>query len=762
MVTGPTVAVLAPITGGFYYGGLLTGITREVAAAGGRVLLVQTLDAGLSGDDVLEAPEFGNPTARDVADGFLALAASTRPLHLDKLRAEGRPVVLVGHTADGLGLRSAMPDNAGGVHAAVAHLVREHGHTRIGFIGNLSQSDMQERFAAYEDAMRLHGLAPAPCFHAPDNALVGGRAVAARLVADGLPVTAVVVATDRNALGVVEGLREAGVSVPADVAVTGFDDVEGHTSTAPCLTTVNQQFDRVGALGARLLLAELRRDAVAPGRHTSPGELVLRTSCGCPGTLGMHAGEVPAGALRGDGAREPAGLPELHRALHAALQPDPHQPAAGAALAAAVDVVAQALEAVAAGGEDPGEAPPARAAALLQELRPTPEALRVVSAVVGEHVMRVVAAHPDTGAPGREPDRQRLIALHSRIVSALWSSTTARLMEQWVRQEATIAEQYAVSMSLLHRGGGDPRSLDWMTSTHVGAGCVALWEDGPDGERLRVAGVHDRHGDLAARLGGEVLGVRSFPPRALLERADPAAQEVAYVLPVRARGSDWGLLAVVGRIDAQTLDARATYNHWAALLAVAFEQEQLLVALRASEEQQRRRALHDAVTGLPNRTLFLELLTRALEGPGDRTSDGAGGEFAVLFLDLDGFKQVNDTLGHHAGDRLLVAVAERLLGAMRPGDVAARFGGDEFAVLLAAPAEEVVAIVERMQRAIALPVLLDGRPAAVSASVGIAVRRRGRSTAEQALRDADQAMYRAKSARRGSWVLDADGGGGTV
>ena len=90
MVSGPTVAVLSPITGGFYFGGLLTGITREVAAAGGRVLLVQTLDAGLSGDEVLGAPDYASPTARDVADGFLALAASTRPPHLEKLRAEGR------------------------------------------------------------------------------------------------------------------------------------------------------------------------------------------------------------------------------------------------------------------------------------------------------------------------------------------------------------------------------------------------------------------------------------------------------------------------------------------------------------------------------------------------------------------------------------------------------------------------------------------------------------------------------------------------
>ncbi|GAB7192870.1 hypothetical protein NUM3379_35790 [Kineococcus sp. NUM-3379] len=748
MPTGPTIAVLSPITGGFYFGGLLAGITREVTAAGGRVLLVQTLDAGLSGNEVLGAPDFGTPTGWDLADGFVSLAASTQRVYLERLLTVGKPVVLAGNRVDGLPVRSAMPDNAGGVQAAVDHLVRVHGHTRIAFAGNLAQTDMQERHTAFGEAMRAHGLEPDPAlfFPAPDNAEAGGRVVAERMLTRGLPATAVVAATDRNALGIVEELREVGLSVPGDLAVVGFDDVERWSRTRPVLTTVNQQFDRVGALGARLLLAELRGEAVPGGRHTSPADLVPRTSCGC-------SRQAPAAA-----PATPPGREELERSLHAALLPDPDVPGSGTTLRALADLLAGAVEDVATGGGEVPETDLGRLGELLRTLRPSPESLHRVTTALGAFVSSAVGRLRPPGSEAPDPaveeaTRDRIIRCHNRLVSALWLPHTQDLLDVAVAQEKIIAEQYQVSMSLLDRDGTDPRSLAWMASTHVELGCLALWDGDAGSGRLRIVGVHDLRGGLGPALLGTGTTVTSFPPQQVLERADAAAGQVTYVIPVRARGSDWGLLAVVGHIDARSLDARATYNHWAALLTVAFEQERLLAALRTSEEHLRRRALHDAVTGLPNRTLFLERLTQVLDGDGTHPPR----EFAVLFLDLDGFKQVNDTRGHHAGDQLLVTIAERLLGTIRSGDTAARFGGDEFAVLLEAPVGDVLPVVERMQRAIAVPVDLDGRQAVVTASVGIAVRRRGAATAEQVLRDADAAMYRAKSTRRGSWVLD-DGG----
>jgi diguanylate cyclase (GGDEF)-like protein len=164
---------------------------------------------------------------------------------------------------------------------------------------------------------------------------------------------------------------------------------------------------------------------------------------------------------------------------------------------------------------------------------------------------------------------------------------------------------------------------------------------------------------------------------------------------------------------------------------------------RRTVDRLRHDALHDGLTGLPNRTLFLDRLTWSLRRAQRR---GGRGRSAVLFLDLNRFKAINDSLGHQAGDHLLQAVAHRLPSALRPGDTVARLGGDEFTVLLEdiAEAREATAVAERVQLALAEPIRIAGRALAVTTAIGIALA--GPDTApEDLIRDADVAMYRAKA-----------------
>jgi len=165
---------------------------------------------------------------------------------------------------------------------------------------------------------------------------------------------------------------------------------------------------------------------------------------------------------------------------------------------------------------------------------------------------------------------------------------------------------------------------------------------------------------------------------------------------------------------------------------------------RGAEDQLRHAALHDALTGLPNRNLFMERLARAIL----RTRERDDFQFAVLFLDLDRFKVVNDGLGHHVGDELLVAIARRIQRALREEDTVARFGGDEFAILLVDIGDVGYArdVAERIQRAISSPVNLDGYEVFTSASIGIALSSAAYGKPEYLLRNADMAMYRAKAA----------------
>lgn len=168
---------------------------------------------------------------------------------------------------------------------------------------------------------------------------------------------------------------------------------------------------------------------------------------------------------------------------------------------------------------------------------------------------------------------------------------------------------------------------------------------------------------------------------------------------------------------------------------------------KALEDELRHQALHDSLTRLPNRALFLDLLERALAESRRRRSS-----VAVCFLDLDGFKGVNDTLGHTAGDELLMQVADGLRGVLRTEDVAARFGGDEFAVLLkGADRATAEAVGLRILRAVRGPMRILGRPVSVGASVGIALTEDRSETPEALIHRADVAMYAAKTGGKGRY-----------
>jgi diguanylate cyclase (GGDEF)-like protein/PAS domain S-box-containing protein len=171
---------------------------------------------------------------------------------------------------------------------------------------------------------------------------------------------------------------------------------------------------------------------------------------------------------------------------------------------------------------------------------------------------------------------------------------------------------------------------------------------------------------------------------------------------------------------------------------------------RVLEEELNHRAFHDTLTGLANRALFLDRLTHAM-ARSDRGSDPV----AVLFLDLDDFKTVNDSLGHPAGDRLLVAVADRIRSATRPGDTVARFGGDEFAVLVESGTmpEAAQVVAGRITAALAPTLRLQNSDVVVRASIGIAIGMRPRETPDDLLRDADLAMYLAKHNGKGRFEM---------
>ncbi len=191
-------------------------------------------------------------------------------------------------------------------------------------------------------------------------------------------------------------------------------------------------------------------------------------------------------------------------------------------------------------------------------------------------------------------------------------------------------------------------------------------------------------------------------------------------------------------VDVEVHCTKVSFNDRPAILVTLLD----VTSRKETEERLFQAAFHDPLTGLPNRILFMERLEHAF------LRQKRGREFAVLFVDLNRFKSLNDSLGHAAGDEMLNLVGHRLNLCIRPGDTVARFGGDEFAMLVEdiAHVSDATQIAERVREAISTPALINGQDVQTGGSIGIALSSAGYRTPEEILRDADLAMYRAKGA----------------
>jgi diguanylate cyclase (GGDEF)-like protein len=607
-----TFGILSPFVGGDYYGAIIEGINAAAVAGGDRIMAMQTLDPGAHSADRSGVPDFRRPISWNQLAGLVVLPGAVDTGYAAEAHRSGLPVVFVAQDATGSGCSAVLADNRSGVREAVTHLI-EHGHEQIAFAGYLAHFDVRERYEGYREALLAHGITPRPALliDSGDNHESGGEAVADTLVRAGMPATAIVLGTDRNAIGLIDRLSSAGFDLPGELAVVGFDDIADAAYLTPSLSTVRQPLDQVGATVYDLLI-ELIGDTDRPRqvRHV-PTTFVRRDSCGCAGH-GLPVSESQARGLFGQ----------------------------------------------------------------LQYL------------------------------------------------------------------QSTLNIQYELGIELLGTHERDPRSMSWLGLTPAIAGCLGLWT-AEDDNRLELVGAFRAE----CPIGPEVAAA-DFPPAELFAHTDGPAGDVVFVVPIRSRNADWGMMAAVGRIQSTTPPGREMMNHSGALLAAALDYEVTMAALRDKEESLRNAALHDHLTGLPNRVL----LSDRMEQAGKRAARQAGYRFAILLLDLDGFKAVNDTLGHAAGDLLLIEVARRLTGLLRKSDTVARLGGDEFVILLdgLTGPDAYQSVCDNVADAVGAPFFIDGERVDVGCSIGVAVSGDGQADPDHLLREADAAMYRAKSAARGT------------
>ena len=330
--------------------------------------------------------------------------------------------------------------------------------------------------------------------------------------------------------------------------------------------------------------------------------------------------------------------------------------------------------------------------------------------------------------------------------SARWSEAdrlrVAVARDVGERRLASLRQTAVYAISEAAHGDGEPDALfgkiarildELMPTARI---CIALHEEDSGEIRFPLA-PEDAHG---ARHAGLVERCRAVAAAGKVVRAAPGDDGLERLgIPLKSESRIIGMLVA---------DSTGFRPHETELLefvsvqvAAAIERQQLL-------ERLRHLALHDALTRLPNRELFHDRIRRALY----RNRRG-NGSLALLYIDLDGFKQVNDGFGHDGGDALLQHVGRRILRSVRESDTVARFGGDEFVVLLEdiESAQWAHAVADSILEALSRPFELMGRPVGISASIGIALSPEHGDDEKQLLRRADEAMYAAKH-----------GGGGRV
>ena len=786
MDQGLTVGILSPFVGGDYYGTIIAGVTQAVAVAGGRVIAIQTLDPGSYSADASGIPDFRWPVSWQHVSGFVVITGAVDNGYLRSIRAAGKPAVLVSNEDPDPRYPSVIPDNWTGIQKAVDHLV-EHGHRRIAFAGYLDVSDIHERFTAYRGALRRNGLDddPALLYLTVDNHESGGDLAAARMLRAGMPSTAVIAGTDRNAIGIVRTLTTAGYVIPRDQAVVGFDDIPAARFLTPTLSSVQQPLEELGQLAVDLLLAQLRGETVPAGPQRTPTSFMARESCGCSRS-----------ALPTDGARTVAARPASRDRMMAdltAVVPPARLRRAGPDdlehVANGADAVLDLLHGAVNGSPLPSEA----------QLRPILDELYRFGAqpqLVTEIAQTMREFVDDMPSGGTDDSSVRRVERCLQQLILVLAHAQARMQfEDITVLQSMMNTQYELGMELLRSHENDPRSLDWLERSNARGGVLGLWHPDPDpaadhsdrsaaDPTLRIAGEFQQRpgahldtghphpasnpsaaGNPAPASNPSAAGnpapadhladgvwpaagdaaVSAFPPTDLFSVADEWSGNIVFVVPVRSETRDWGMLAAVTAIQSATPPGRELMNQSGALLAVALDRDTMLRSLREQEERLRQAALYDQLTGLPNRGLFLDRMRQAAL----RAKRQPGHRFSVLFLDLDGFKAVNDSLGHAAGDELLIQVAKRISVDMRDADTAARFGGDEFLILLDGVADDHIPelVMARLHRGLAEPFDLDGHRVTISGSIGSATSTEY-DTAEDLLRAADTAMYRAKSSKR--------------
>jgi diguanylate cyclase (GGDEF)-like protein len=656
-------------------------------------------------------------------DGLIVLAPlrdRARSEYLRQLRDQGFPVLFVATGEDGPAISAG---NEEGIQQAVAHLVG-HGHRRIAFIaGDVNdKGDSESRLNAYRAAVAKHGLAddPALIVHG-GHTDQGGHAALMELRASQVEFTAVVSSDDNSAIGAMRAIREAGLRIPNDIAVIGFDDQPEAVAQVPALTSVHVPLPEIGQQAVLLMLDHLN----GLGRLESiriPTRLVPRQSCGCMPAVVRSASwaisnlkQVSQSQSESAEERLEAVKKYLTNEMLAALPAQSRIAVEERSYDLCYSLVEAFNASLGSGNSDRFEA------ALVPFLQ----------------MMELMEINLDVW--------QEMISILRREMVHLpqdWDRVgTYRLAGDMLHQTRVAISESAVRRDQQHKFQWDARTHAMGMLTSLLSGALEAHQVAQvlreNAARVGIRGAHlatfESEGDdpvawsiLLDQDPESALHrfpTREFPPAGLCEAGEPLSLSL---LPLVFQNEALGYVAFEG----------GELGSW---LSIA---RQLAVALKVAglHKQVVDLSLTDPLTGLYNRRYFDLFLKNEVQ-----RCKRFSRTMTVLLLDLDYLKTYNDIYGHPEGDHALRQIAGCLLDRRRTADVVARLGGDEFAIIL--PETELeggLTVSAKIHNAMAG---LAGLKRQFTFSIGLAVFNAAETTPEKLVWEADQALYDAK--RRG-------------
>ncbi|XXY36730.1 substrate-binding domain-containing protein [Sorangium sp. So ce260] len=652
------MGVISPYLDGSFWNPVLTGIHEAAQQHGCRTLVMRGTPAEL------EAPSL----AREQVDAWIVVIGVNG---IERLAGERVPLVVIGTHVHQGNCPSVIPDNHSGIRSAVRHLI-EHGHRRIAFVGCFHESDVRVRFEGYRETLAEAGipLDPELVIRSDDNWYTGGENAAPQLLARRHACTAAVFGTDKNALGMIPLLKAAGVRIPEELAIVGFDDVPEAQATDPPMTTVRQRFEIMGSAACDLVVSMLAGETAPPELVLTPTTLIQRLSCGCDVIQSFLDGEAAPG--------EDAGGDLDRRMVELLLAPERLAPTTPPA--AVWPGVALVLEAFSAAIE--GTAPPPAKAlerAYQQAVGITPDMGTLMALV------RLLRRHHERRRARLGGDAASTHRVDAFLDSVHLSIARARLSveaDAVAQLGMLVRSNYEVGLALLSGSQQESLSLSWLAKTAAIWGCLALREDATT---LVVAGAYSRDGSATPPVGSRYR-LEAFPPADLLPPSAASGALMMLLLPIRTARRDWGILALMGPTLRELAGDEGTVGIWASLLAAALERNELVQSLSAKNEALQaayatERTLSDTVrelgcplipllpgvllvplVGALDRDRALQVLTAVVEGAGRH-------EARFVLLDITGVPAVDAQVAHALGQtsRAVALLGARvILVGMRP------------------------------------------------------------------------------------------------